>query len=474
MGKPEDPVAKVFADLGIGDADVLTVPPDGPRIDWSADAVARRQREHAQRAEPDGPVLVPATDIKAMPIGWLWRGWLAKGKLHLLAGAPGQGKTTIALSLAATVSRGGAWPDGTKVKAGNVLIWSGEDDAADTLLPRLLAMGADPRRVFFVQGTRQAGEVLPFDPARDLVQLTAAADRLGSVALAVVDPVVSAVAGDSHKNGEVRRALQPLVDIAVALDSAVLGITHFSKGTSGREPTERVTGSVAFGAVARVVLVAAKVKSADGDRRIFARAKSNIGPDEGGFAYELHLQDVADQPGLRAATIQWGDALPGTARELLAEAEQDEDEDNLDAADFLRDLLAGGPMKARDVKRHADDAGFAWRSVQRAMKRAGVESRREGFPSVTTWSLKASRATVTPVAPHSESGATGATGATVASDCPFLPPQSLLDRARDLVLEHVRVACLSDREREQWLEDAADDPAGVVDVLTAKAGNPNP
>ena len=77
----------------------------------------------------------------------------------------------------------------------------------------------------------------------------------------IVDPIVSAVSGDSHKNGETRRALQPLVDLASDVNAALIGITHFSKGTSGRDPLERITGSIAFGALARVVMVAAKEAS---------------------------------------------------------------------------------------------------------------------------------------------------------------------------------------------------------------------
>ena len=108
-------------------------------------------------------------------------------------------------------------------------------------------------------------------------------DQIGGIKMLIVDPVVSAVAGDSHKNTEVRRALQPLVDLAADCQCALLGITHFSKGGQGSDPSQRVIGSVAFTAVARVVLVAAKVKSEDGeDTRILARSKSNIGPDDGG------------------------------------------------------------------------------------------------------------------------------------------------------------------------------------------------
>jgi putative DNA primase/helicase len=235
--------------------------------------------------QPDRVILTRGTDLNPEPVAWLWPYWLALRKLHILAGAPGQGKTTLALAMAATVTVGGRWPDGTRTSAANVLIWSGEDDPADTLLPRLLAAGADRDRCYFVQGARRDGEMVPFDPARDLAKLREAIQEIGGVSLLIVDPVVSAVSGDSHKNTEVRRALQPLVDLADACNCAILGITHFSKGGQGGDPSQRVVGSVAFAAVARVVLVAAKVRADEEGRdvRILARSKSNIGPDDGGF-----------------------------------------------------------------------------------------------------------------------------------------------------------------------------------------------
>lgn len=336
-----------------------------------------------KRLLPDGVVLVNAANLKPERVSWLWQDWLARGKLHILAGAPGQGKTTIALALAATISSGGRWPDGSHCTAADVLIWSGEDDPADTLLPRLLAMGGDPRRIHFITGTRETGEVCPFDPARDLVQLSAAAEHIRNVELMIVDPVVSAVAGDGNKNGDVRKALQPLVDLAAALRAAVLGITHFSKGTAGRDPTERVTGSVAFGAVARVVMVAAKIKKAEGDRRVFARSKSNIGPDDGGFEYAIAQTEVPDHAGFIAATIQWGASLPGTARELLAEAETPETEDDDEssalgaAVKFLEVELADGPKRATAVFQQARDAGHAEKTVRRAKEQLGVEAKKD-------------------------------------------------------------------------------------------------
>ncbi|MCC5015772.1 AAA family ATPase [Legionella sp. 31fI33] len=120
-------------------------------------------------------------------------------------------------------------------------------------------------------------------------------EEIGNVRLLIIDPIVSAVTGDSHKNAEVRRSLHPLVDLAGRLGCALLGITHFSKATHGRNPVERLTGSLAFGALARVVLVVAKLpKEDDQDEMtwLLMRAKSNIGPDEGGFVYQLQQNEL--------------------------------------------------------------------------------------------------------------------------------------------------------------------------------------
>lgn len=340
-------------------------------------------------AQPCGSVeLVPLAEVKAEPIHWLWPGWLARGKLHVLAGAPGTGKTTIALHIAACVSTGKPLPSGFRPERGNVIVWSGEDDPGDTIKPRLLAAGADVSRIHVVGEVTENGERHPFDPARDVDKLAAAAARLGNVAMIVIDPLVSAVSGDSHKNAEVRRGLQPLVELAAKHRAALIGITHYSKGTAGRDPLERVTGSVAFGALARIVFGTVRQDAEEGEHRtlMFARAKSNIGPDGGGFAYGVEQAEL--DGGIVTNRVIWGAAVEGTARELLAEAEPEgEHGETRDAADWLRDELASGPVAVKEVKRHADDAGFAWRTVQRAMRTAGVESKRGGFGMPATWAL---------------------------------------------------------------------------------------
>ena len=335
----------------------------------------------AELVPADRVVLVSGSELTPQPVRWLWKYWLALGKLHILAGAPGQGKTTIALAMAATVTIGGRWPDSSRCDPGNVLIWSGEDDPADTLLPRLLAAGADRAKCFFIEGARRDGEVVPFDPARDLRQLLAAIESIGGIKLLVIDPVVSAVAGDSHKNTEVRRALQPLVDLATACDCAVLGITHFAKGGQGTDPTQRVVGSVAFSAVARVVMVAAKVK-ADAeakDARILARTKSNIGPDGGGFRY--FLKQAEPLPGIHASHVAWGKAVDGTARELLTDPEDAPDDDGEKSAletamEFLVEILKDGSAPSKYVESEAKDAGISQRTVRRASEVLRVKKRK--------------------------------------------------------------------------------------------------
>ncbi len=329
--------------------------------------------------------------MKLEPVRWLWRGFLPAGMLTILGGSPGCGKTTIAMSLAAPATRGGMWPDGSRcVSPGDVVVWSGEDPAA-VIAARLKAAGADMSRVHFVGGVSD-GE--GFDPGRDMQLLEATMAGLATPRLLILDPVVSAVAGDSHKSAEVRRSLQPVVDLAHRLGCAVVGITHFSKGTAGRDPVERVTGSIAFAALARMVLVAAKVKPEPGDdgepRRLLMRAKSNVGPDEGGFAYALERVEVG--PEIEGQRVRWLEALEGSARDLLAEAEADSDgvaQDSADVDGFLRGLLADGPASAKEVFKDADGAGYSRDQIKRASLRCGIEKRKDGMGGGWTWALLA-------------------------------------------------------------------------------------
>lgn len=359
--------------------------------------LAQEYRDESNRlsrfdAAAESIELIAASSIEPEAVRWSWLHWLARGKVHILAGAPGTGKTTLAVALAATITSGTAWPDGSLAEPGNVLFWSGEDSESDVLVPRFVANGGDRDRLHFVGRKVGLAESIAFDPARDMALLLEAARGLsGGVALVVLDPVVSAIAGDSHKNAEVRRGMQPVADLASSLDCALVGITHLSKGTQGREPVERVTGSLAFGAVARVVMLATKNAEADDGSRLLVRAKSNIGPDGDGIAYRLVQEPLANRPHISATAVQWGAVVLGDARSLIGEAEPDADSEGRSALEeaelFLLSALANGPVSAKDLKRDAVDAGIAMRTMQRAKQRLKVVTAKSSFDGGWRWSL---------------------------------------------------------------------------------------
>lgn len=327
--------------------------------------------------------------IQPQAITWLWDGWLPAGKLSILAGAAGTGKTTLALGLGATITTGGRWPDGTvSDRKGNVLVWSSEDVADDTLVPRLIASGADLNRCHFIEGIVQHGERVPFDPSQDIPELHRAVERIGGASLLIIDPIVSAVAGDMHRANDVRRSLQAVVDFAEAHSCAVIGITHFAKGGAGKAPQDRVIGSQAFGALARMVLVTAKEEGST--RRVLARAKSNIAADDGGVAYSLDL--ITIEGGIAATHAVWDGVIEGTAREILGDVEMDEENDG-GARDDLEQMLidiiteAGGSITTKALMAEVRDSGHSWDAAKRLKKSMGIESKKLSMGGPWMWFL---------------------------------------------------------------------------------------
>lgn len=362
--------------------------------------IEEAERVAARQPEPEGPVrqggsvsLLHGSSVTPEPINWLWNGYLAKGKLHLFAGKPSAGKTTVVLDLAARISRGGTFPDHTRAVAGNILIWSGEDGIEDTLVPRLLGAGADMTRVFFVGQRQEGNEARAFDPSRDMPLLVEAARHAGGVSLLILDPIVSAVAGDSHKNAEVRRGLQPIVDFATETGAAVIGITHLSKGTTGGDPIDRITGSLAFGAVTRIAFLVAREEAGEegSGRRVMTRAKSNIGPDGGGFYYDIKPAPLPDNPAVVTSKVEWLGVAEGTARDIIGNVETTHDGEAKsaleEACEFLLTELHDGPVPAKTVQKNAREATISLQTLRRARKKVGVKTEKIGFENGWVWYL---------------------------------------------------------------------------------------
>ncbi len=244
-----------------------------------------------------------------------------------------------------------------------------------------------------MKGTHdEDGKLRPFNPSTDLPGLMLAAkDIPGGIDLLIVDPIASVIGGkiDNSNNAGHREKLQPLVDFAEEMACAVIGVTHFTKGTIGKEPIDRVTGSLAFGAVARIVLVATKNKAEDPERMLIM-AKNNLGPTLGGFGFSIIGAPLMEDERIKATRVLWGEHLEGTARDLLAEAEdsgKDETGKAASAQAFLSAALKDGERAQTDVTAEGAELGFSSTRLFRASVKIGVIKRKEMFAGKWLWKL---------------------------------------------------------------------------------------
>jgi hypothetical protein len=248
------------------------------------------------------PVTVLLSEVEPEPVRWLWPGRIALGKLTLLCGDPGLGKSFVTLDLAARVSSGKCWPDLPLLPnpPGGVVLLSAEDDLADTIRPRLDAAGANPSRVTAIQAVRRTlltGQTREdyFDLTEDLPALETAIGVTLDCRLVVIDPLTAYLGKtDSHKNAEVRAVLAKLFELAARRNVAVLAVTHLNKA-GGLPAIYRTMGSLAFVAAARAVWAVVRDENDEtGRRRLFVPVKNNLGADESGLAYSLESTgDVA-------------------------------------------------------------------------------------------------------------------------------------------------------------------------------------
>jgi putative DNA primase/helicase len=331
-----------------------------------------------------------AADLEPENISWVWRQWLAFGKISILAGDPGKGKSQISINSTSVISKGGKWPDGGKAPKGSIVILSAEDGAADTTVPRLMAAGADRRKVHFVRSVTDKGKDRSFNLGADIKQLGELCDKLGDVVLVIIDPITSYLGNiDSHRTGDVRAVLEPLGNWAEKARVAVLAITHPPKAAQAKA-INAITGSLAFVAAARVVMVAIADPETTG-RSLLLPVKINIGQSPKGLGYRIEGRTVEGAEGpISTSAIVWDDKeVTLTADEAMnAGREPGRPVKAANEAEaFLRGRLGFGAVPAKDVVEEAEAEGFSKRTLDRAKAKLGVVVKKTSLGGGWTWEL---------------------------------------------------------------------------------------
>ena len=306
--------------------------------------------------------LICLADIEPVEVSWLWRPYLPLGKLVLLEGDPEIGKTFLALSLVAAVTKGEGLPGFEHQPPGTALYLSAEDGLADTLRPRLDAAGADTGKVFVPQGPVALTNPQALGRLLELVRPR----------LVVIDPLQAFLGArvDMHRANEVRPVLQGVAALAEAHACTVVAIRHLAKGSKTRTIYSGL-GSIDFAAAARSMLLVGRAQG----ETVMAHAKSSLAPRGPSLRYEIS-----------ASRLHWLGESPLTPADLLA-PKANTRTPRQDAATFLRSLLAHGPVPATRVLTAATAAGIAHRTLERAKVALAIESRRvrDGSGGVTIW-----------------------------------------------------------------------------------------
>lgn len=319
-----------------------------------------------------GSVGIRMARVKPQSVTWLWQGRIPRGKISVLDGDPGLGKSTVTLDLAARVSRGLAMPDGTPGVLGGVVLANAEDDLGDTVRPRLDAAGGDCERIL----------ALPVTSWADLANLETLRTAIEQVAavLVVIDPLMAYLPAEANswRDQDVRRVLAPLAALAAETRVAVVLVRHLRKAADGN-PLYRGGGSIGIIGAARSGLLVARDPD-DPERRVLAVTKSNLAREAASLRYQ-----TVERGG--AVGVEWlGESSHGAAALMSQPASAEERGELADACDWLRDRLAGAGAPTREVLRDAREAGISPRTLDRARARLGVRAANSGRG--TPWALR--------------------------------------------------------------------------------------
>jgi hypothetical protein len=341
---------------------------------------------YLQGDEPGREItLTPLDGIAPARARWLWNLRVPLGAITLLGGREGEGKSTIAIDLIAQASRGEL--EGEYLgKPRNSIIVATEDSLRHTIIPRLLAADANMKRVFDLK-MEDEGEQISLDV--DIPELIAECARRRDIALIVFDPLLSRLGKlDTHKDSEVRQALEPLKVAAEEIGAAVLGLIHPNKSGS-TDPLQTIMGSRAFTAVSRAVLYVV-VDPEDQNQHLLGLAKSNLGPlnvPTKTYTFDPIVVGEDDGP-IIATRIAWGKDVETRIGDAL-EASTENRSAIQDAMEWLTEYLTtvGGEAKASVALAEGKKAGHNDKTLRRARERLGYDFHKVGMPGVVVWSI---------------------------------------------------------------------------------------
>lgn len=338
---------------------------------------------------------------------WLIQNWIPEGEFTLLIGPPNSGKNTIALSIAAALSRGDSlslWPGAILNRDGNSMLSSTEEKFASTSKKKFLANGGNKKSLININEISAPSATIANSRRRckfsdeDYEIVGNEIKKNGNIALMILDPVTQVVRGNSGNKAKDREGYETLAQFAEDLKFAALGIGHPPKTTKGKGIYARIDGPAEAGKVSRSIIMVDKIKGgplADGAEYVMVLAKSFGAPVNYGITYSIATcLDTDNGINYEIGKIVWHDIIPGTPEEILEWAENGEmagagKVSPLDAAiRFLSELVRNGPVLVGEVKKQAKVAGITTRDLQEAKKALGVvhfKGEKEGQDSPWYW-----------------------------------------------------------------------------------------
>ena len=299
--------------------------------------------------------LVYYKDIESRHVSWLWYPYIPYGKITIVQGDPGEGKTTFVLSLLSILSSGGKLPCSDISISGNAIYQNAEDDNADTIKPRLEKSGADCSKICFID--KHDGLISIEDDLEDWI-------REAEAKILVLDPIQSFLGENTDMNraNSVRPKMSRLKEIAESTGCAVILIGHLNKNVSGKA-SYRGLGSIDFSAAARSVLAIGR-PAEHPEIRVMAQQKNNLAQIGQSLAFNL-----------KNGKVNWIGPYNITADELFSSSSPEKDVPKITGAMiFLSDLLQNGEKAFKEITEFASDEGISKRTLMRAKAEMDIRS----------------------------------------------------------------------------------------------------